>query len=46
MNSKALGAEYVFAWPDVQLGVMDAEQAVGILGDAHRPESRASNIPL
>jgi acetyl-CoA carboxylase carboxyltransferase component len=31
MNSKALGADYVFAWPDVQLGVMGAEQAVGIL---------------
>ena len=104
MNSKALGADYVFAWPDVQLGVMGAEQAVGILdrreiaaaedpaaarrrlagayagehlhvdgasadgfvdeviapaetrgriascleamGAAHRPESRASNIPL
>jgi acetyl-CoA carboxylase carboxyltransferase component len=104
MNSKALGADYVFAWPEVQLGVMGAEQAVGILdrreiaaskdpaaarrrlagayagehlhvegasadgfvdeviapaetrgriascleamGAAHRPESRASNIPL
>jgi acetyl-CoA carboxylase carboxyltransferase component len=31
MNSKALGADYVFAWPDVQVGVMGAEQAVGIL---------------
>jgi acetyl-CoA carboxylase carboxyltransferase component len=104
MNSKALGADYVFAWPEVQLGVMGAEQAVGILNrreiaaaedppavrrrlagayaaehlhveaasaegfidevitphstraciasclealaDAHRPQSRASNIPL
>ncbi len=46
MNSKALGADYVFGWPDVELGVMGAEQAVGILGrreiaaaedpDAHR----------
>jgi acetyl-CoA carboxylase carboxyltransferase component len=104
MNSKALGADYVFAWPDAELGVMGAEQAVGILdrreiaaaedpaahrrrlarayaqahlhvegasadgfidevitpdstrariasclaslADVHRPESRASNIPL
>jgi acetyl-CoA carboxylase carboxyltransferase component len=104
MNSKALGADYVFAWPHAELGVMGAEQAVGILdrreiaaaedpaahrrrlarayaetllhvdgagadgfidevitpdstrariasclaslADAHRPEPRASNIPL
>jgi acetyl-CoA carboxylase carboxyltransferase component len=31
MNSKALGADYVFAWPEVEVGVMGAEQAVGIL---------------
>jgi acetyl-CoA carboxylase carboxyltransferase component len=31
MNSKALGADYAFAWPNVELGVMSAEQAVGIL---------------
>jgi len=31
MNSKALGADYVFAWPQAELGVMGAEQAVGIL---------------
>jgi acetyl-CoA carboxylase carboxyltransferase component len=31
MNSKTLGADHVFAWPDAQLGVMGAEQAVGIL---------------
>src|SRR5258708_188777 len=29
MNSKALGADYVFAWPQAELGVMGAEQAVG-----------------
>ena len=29
MNSKALGADYVFAWPGVEVGVMGAEQAVG-----------------
>jgi methylmalonyl-CoA decarboxylase subunit alpha len=43
MNSKALGADYVFAWPDVQLGVMGAEQAVGIL---HRREIAAADDPL
>lgn len=31
MNSKALGADCVFAWPGAQLGVMGAAQAVGIL---------------
>jgi acetyl-CoA carboxylase carboxyltransferase component len=31
MNSRTLGADYVFAWPDVEMGVMGAEQAVGVL---------------
>ena len=31
MNSKALGADYVFSWPDGEMGVMGAEQAVGVL---------------
>src|SRR4051794_22423126 len=31
MNSKDLGADLVFAWPDAQIGVMGPEQAVGIL---------------
>jgi len=31
MNSKALGADHVFAWPGAELGVMGAGQAVGIL---------------
>jgi acetyl-CoA carboxylase carboxyltransferase component len=42
MNSKALGADYVFAWPDVQMGVMGAEQAVGIL---NRREISAAEDP-
>jgi methylmalonyl-CoA decarboxylase subunit alpha len=42
MNSKALGADYVFAWPDVQLGVMGAEQAVGIM---NRREIAAADDP-
>jgi acetyl-CoA carboxylase carboxyltransferase component len=31
MNSKELGADLVFAWPDAQIGVMGPQQAVGIL---------------
>jgi acetyl-CoA carboxylase carboxyltransferase component len=42
MNSKALGADYVFAWPDVQVGVMGAEQAVGIV---NRREIAAADDP-
>jgi acetyl-CoA carboxylase carboxyltransferase component len=42
MNSKALGADYVFAWPQAQLGVMGAEQAVGIL---NRREIAAAEEP-
>jgi acetyl-CoA carboxylase carboxyltransferase component len=42
MNSKALGADYVFAWPGVEVGVMGAEQAVGIL---NRREIAAADDP-
>ncbi len=42
MNSKALGADYVFAWPGVEAGVMGAEQAVGIL---NRREIAAAEDP-
>lgn len=31
MNSKALGADMVYAWPDAEIGVMDAENAVRII---------------
>jgi acetyl-CoA carboxylase carboxyltransferase component len=31
MNSKELGADFVFAWPSAQIGVMGAQQAVGIV---------------
>ena len=31
MNSRDLGADLVLAWPGAQLGVMGAEQAVGII---------------
>ncbi|HVP03097.1 MAG TPA: acyl-CoA carboxylase subunit beta [Solirubrobacteraceae bacterium] len=42
MNSKDLGADYVFAWPQAQIGVMGAQQAVGIL---HRREIAADADP-
>jgi acetyl-CoA carboxylase carboxyltransferase component len=31
MNSRALGAQMVLAWPDSELGVMGGEQAVGVI---------------
>lgn len=31
MNSKVLGADFVLAWPDASVGMMDAEQAVRIM---------------
>ena len=43
MNSKALGADYYFAWPGAELGVMGAGQAVGIL---HRRELAAAADPV
>jgi acetyl-CoA carboxylase carboxyltransferase component len=42
MNSKDLGADYVFAWPQAQIGVMGASPAVGII---HRRELAASDDP-
>lgn len=31
MNSRAVGADFVLAWPDASVGTMDAEQAVRIM---------------
>ena len=42
MNSKELGADYVFAWPQAELGVMGAKPAVGIM---HRRELAAADDP-
>jgi acetyl-CoA carboxylase carboxyltransferase component len=39
MNSKDLGADYVFAWPQAEMGVMGARPAVGII---HRRELAAA----
>jgi acetyl-CoA carboxylase carboxyltransferase component len=42
MNSKDLGADYVFAWPTAEIGVMGAQPAVGII---HRREIAAAKDP-
>jgi acetyl-CoA carboxylase carboxyltransferase component len=42
MNSKDLGADYVFAWPQGQVGIMGAMPAVGII---HRRELVAAEDP-
>ncbi|HET9074849.1 MAG TPA: acyl-CoA carboxylase subunit beta [Solirubrobacteraceae bacterium] len=42
MNSKDLGADYVFAWPTAQIGVMGSQPAVGII---HRREIAAAEDP-
>jgi acetyl-CoA carboxylase carboxyltransferase component len=39
MNSKDLGADCVYAWPQAQMGVMGAQPAVGII---HRRELAAA----
>jgi acetyl-CoA carboxylase carboxyltransferase component len=43
MNSKQLGADHVFAWPQAQLGVMGARQAVEII---HRREIECADDAL
>jgi acetyl-CoA carboxylase carboxyltransferase component len=42
MNSKDLGADFVFAWPGAQLGVMGSVQAVEII---HRREIERAEDP-
>jgi acetyl-CoA carboxylase carboxyltransferase component len=42
MNSKDLGADYVYAWPQAQIGVMGAKPAVGII---HRRELASASDP-
>jgi acetyl-CoA carboxylase carboxyltransferase component len=42
MNSKDLGADYVFAWPQAEIGVMGAKPAVGIM---HRRDLAAADDP-
>jgi len=43
MNSRDLGADYAFAWPQAEIGVMAAKQAVGII---KRREIAASDDPV
>jgi acetyl-CoA carboxylase carboxyltransferase component len=42
MNSKDLGADCVFAWPQAEIGVMGAKPAVGII---HRRDLAAAEDP-
>jgi acetyl-CoA carboxylase carboxyltransferase component len=42
MNSRALGAHLVLAWPESELGVMGGQQAVGVV---HRRELAAAGDP-
>jgi acetyl-CoA carboxylase carboxyltransferase component len=42
MNSKDLGADYVFAWPRAEIGVMGSRPAVGII---HRRELATAPDP-
>jgi len=42
MNSKGLGADFVFAWPDAEIGVMSAHGATAII---HRRELAAAANP-
>jgi acetyl-CoA carboxylase carboxyltransferase component len=42
MNSRDLGADYAFAWPQAEIGVMAATQAVGIIS---RREIAAADDP-
>jgi acetyl-CoA carboxylase carboxyltransferase component len=43
MNARDLGADYVFAWPGAQLGVMGAKQAVTIV---NRRDIAAADDPI
>ena len=43
MNSRDLGADYTFAWPQATIGVMGAKQAVGIV---NRREIAAAEDPI
>jgi acetyl-CoA carboxylase carboxyltransferase component len=43
MNARDLGADYVFAWPQAQIGVMGAKQAVAIVS---RRQIAAAEDPI
>jgi acetyl-CoA carboxylase carboxyltransferase component len=43
MNSKGLGADLVFAWPNAEIGIMGADPAIGII---HRRVLAAATDPI
>ncbi|MET0305678.1 MAG: carboxyl transferase domain-containing protein [Solirubrobacterales bacterium] len=43
MNSRGLGADFVFAWPGAEIGVMGAHPATGII---HRRQLAAAEDPV
>jgi acetyl-CoA/propionyl-CoA carboxylase carboxyl transferase subunit len=45
MNSRALGASAVFAWPDAEVAVMGADAAVGILHRRELAAARTQDLP-
>ena len=38
MNAKAIGADFVYAWPNAKIGAMKAEQAAKVLGNVSADE--------
>jgi acetyl-CoA carboxylase carboxyltransferase component len=49
MNSKDLGADLTFAWPDAEIGIMGPKQAVGVvhrraLAEADDPEAERDRL--
>jgi acetyl-CoA carboxylase carboxyltransferase component len=44
MNSKGLGADMVFAWPQAEIGIMAAGQAVGIVHRRRLAESNGDEL--
>ena len=49
MDSKGLGADFVYSWPIAEIAVMGAEGAVGIIGKkqidaAEDPEAKRSEL--
>jgi acetyl-CoA carboxylase carboxyltransferase component len=49
MNSKDLGADLALAWPDAQIGIMGAKQAVGVvhrraIAEADDPEAEQDRL--
>jgi acetyl-CoA carboxylase carboxyltransferase component len=41
MNSKAIGADITIAWPDAEIGCMDAQAAAKILGSGKSADEQS-----